>query len=112
VQSALDKGLPKPGSGGSKAQVTGQCQVHASPCRWAIHRGNDRLRGVVHGKDNSIAYGGNAVEQRTLHSALLHLMRGFHIATGTKATASPSQYNDTHLGIVTGAAHGLIQLLA
>jgi hypothetical protein len=39
-------------------------------------------------------------------------MRSFHIATGTKATASPSQYDDTRLRIVTGADHGLIQLLA
>jgi hypothetical protein len=112
VQSTPDKGLPKPGSGGSNAHVTGQRQVHTSPCGRAIHRGNDRFGGITHGKDNFIAYGGNAVEQRSLHSALLHLMRSFHIATGTKPTASPGQHDDTRRGIVTGAYHGLIQLLA
>ena len=53
-----------------------------------------------------------AIEQRTLPSALLHLMRGFHIATGTKAATSPGQHDDTRLGIVTGADNGLIQLFA
>src|SRR5262249_23484892 len=111
VQSTLHKGLTKPSRRGRDTQIRRQRQLHPSPRGWRIHRCDDRLGGVTHSQDHLVAYGGNPIEQGPLPHALLHLMRGSHVATSAKATPGASNHDDPCLRVIARTYDSVVQLL-